>query len=342
MGTPQRNGYQMAESSRAPGPAPAQAGGASVGRPDHVTRLSGPADVITMIPYLFGFVPSESLVLVSLEGSRQRFGPCVRLDLVTGPAEVAEQAAYVSALALRQRFRRVMLIAFSDSVDPAKSVLDAVQAQLSTAGVAVLEAIRADGARWWSETCTVPGCCPAEGAPYDVETSRVAVEAVVAGLAKAPDRESLRAQVAALPVSRRTAVAAAADAIRSGSFDVEALVVAALERSGPLSVEEIATLASAVQAVSDRDRAWALMSRPTARHHFRVWQTVMQSVPDELLCPVGSLAAFAAWLQGSGVLASHAAERVLSIDPDYSMALLVVRALEACLHPDSWATVRPW
>jgi Domain of unknown function (DUF4192) len=106
-----------------------------------------------------------------------------------------------------------------------------------------------------------------------------------------------------------------------------------------LTIEEVAALAAAVQHLRLRDEAWAMMSRTTADAHFELWRRVMQSVPDALLSPVGSLAAFAAWLSGHGVLASHAAERVLSVDPEYSMALLVVDALDACVHPDRWQTI---
>ena len=46
----------------------------------------------------------------------------------------------------------------------------------------------------------------------------------------------------------------------------------------------------------------------------------MQLAPDDLVAPIGSLTAFAAWLTGRGVLASHAVERVLELSPGYSMA----------------------
>jgi Domain of unknown function (DUF4192) len=293
-----------------------------------------------MIPYIFGFTPAESLVLIALEGPRKRFGPSMRMDLVTDPADVLDQARYTAGLACRQGFRQVMVFGFGAAVEPAHSVLGAVRSELTAAGVDVLDAVRADGTRWWSLMCTNERCCPRAGTPYDVDSSRVAAEAVLAGLQRAPDRDSLRAQVAAVDTGRQAAVARAA-AKRGRTVDVTTLVNVALNRTELLSTDEVAALASAVQEVRDRDRAWAMMSRPTAGLHFRLWRTVMQSVPDELLCPVGSLAAFAAWLSGSGVLASHAAERVLAVDPEYSMALLVVEALHTCLHPDSWESVRP-
>lgn len=304
-----------------------------------VTKLSGPGDAIAMIPYVLGFRPAESLVVIVLEGPRKRFGPCFRMDLVTDPGDAAAQARYTGSLVRQHSFRCVMVFAFSDEVEPAQTVLELVQRELVSAQVDVADAIRVDRTRWWSTSCTNPLCCGPEGTPYDVDTSRVAAEAVLAGMQRAPDRESLRDQVAALDADRRARVAAAVTALNSRE-EIGALVRSGLPRADQLSICEIAALAAAVQDLPARDAAWVLMTRASAGQHFELWRRVMQSVPDELLSPVGSLAAFAAWLSGNGVLASHAAERVLSVDPGYSMAKLVIDALTACLHPDSWETVR--
>ncbi len=304
-----------------------------------VTKLSGPADAIAMIPYLFGFTPTESLVVVVLEGPRQRFGPCFRLDLVSDVAEADEEATYVAALVRQHRFKKVIVFCFSCSLEPGRTVVEHVNRKLAAQGVDVTDAIRADGSRWWSLLCSNRDCCGPEGNPYDVDTSSAAAEAVLAGMPRAPDRESLRAQVAAGDDGRRAAVAAAAQH-SCPPVDVAAFVEARLDCSDSLSVEDIAAMAVAVQSIPARDVAWALMSRQTSRRHFDLWRVVMQSVPDDLLSPVGSLAAFAAWLNGNGVLASHAAERVLAVDPTYSMARLVISALESCVHPDSWSAVK--
>lgn len=300
-----------------------------------VTKLSGPAETIAMIPYLLGFVPSESLVVIALEGPRRRLGPCIRLDLVSERAEVAVQAGYVRELVCQHGFDPVMVFAFSRLQDPADEVLRAVDAELQGAEVGVLESIRADGSRWWSLTCVNPLCCSPAGAPYDMDTSRVAAEAVFAGMRRAPDRDALRAQFEPLTPGRLRAVAEAATFL-SPSRSPAPLVAASLEAPTSLTVGQIAALAVSVQSLSGRDEAWSLMSRATAEKHLDLWRVVMQSVPDELLPPVGGLTAFAAWLSGNGVLASHAAERVLQVDECYSMALLVVEALQSCLNPNTW------
>jgi len=62
----------------------------------------------------------------------------------------------------------------------------------------------------------------------------------------------------------------------------------------------------------------------------------MRCVPDDLLAPAGSLTAFAAWLQGSGVLSSHACDRVLAVYPRYSMAQLIAEVLQSGVNPCRW------
>ena len=320
-----------------------------------VTKLRSPSDVITMVPYLLGFEPAESLVLVALEGERRRFGPCARLDLVddsdpAGPAEPsdppdypAEYAEYVSTLVAHHAFDPVILVAFSTRKVFTDEVMAAVLDQLDDDGVEVVEAVRADGRRWWSYVCVDPVCCPPEGTAYDPGSSRVAAEAVVAGLSRAPNRDALRAQFEPDPQS--LAVMAGALRGRDGDPALEPAAAAALVRRMVADPDEVtaqdrAALVQAVQDIPARDAAWELMTREAAADHFMLWTDLMRAVPDPLMAPVGSLAAFAGWLMGRGVLASHAAERVLAVHPGYSMARLMLDLCAASVPPTAWSQVR--
>src|SRR4051812_50152036 len=46
-----------------------------------VVRLTSPGEIAAAVPHLCGFVPSESLVAVSLRGDRRRIGLTLRFDL---------------------------------------------------------------------------------------------------------------------------------------------------------------------------------------------------------------------------------------------------------------------
>ena len=58
--------------------------------------LRGPAELADALPYMMGFHPTDSIVLVALHGSRGRFGGRLRLGIPRSPREwspVAEQLA---------------------------------------------------------------------------------------------------------------------------------------------------------------------------------------------------------------------------------------------------------
>lgn len=314
-----------------------------------VTKVRGPADIIAMIPYLLGFQPAESLVAVALEGQRRRFGPCFRLDLVHDVDEAQREADYALSIMRHHGFAAVLIVAFSRYAEPADTVTHAILGQLRAEGVEVVEAVRADGHRWWSYICSNPECCNPEGTTYDVTTSAAAADAVLCGMQRAPDRETLRGQFEPADAERRAAVQDAIQQLSGdetldgspGGPELDAHVEAAVARPESLSVHDVAWLALAVNSSrAARDRVWSMMTRANATGHLSVWRRVMREVPDPLMPPAGSLAAFAGWLSGQSVLASHAADRVLAVDGDYSMALLVVDALERVVSPREWDRIR--
>ena len=53
-----------------------------------VTKVTGPGDIVVIVPYLLGFDPTDSLVVIGLEGPRLRFGPCFRLDLAKSQRDI--------------------------------------------------------------------------------------------------------------------------------------------------------------------------------------------------------------------------------------------------------------
>ena len=46
-----------------------------------VIRLGSPADLVDAVPYLLGFHPTDSIVLIAVRGSKRRVGLTLRLDL---------------------------------------------------------------------------------------------------------------------------------------------------------------------------------------------------------------------------------------------------------------------
>jgi hypothetical protein len=307
-----------------------------------MTKIRSAADTLALVPYLFGFTPHESIVVISLERSGKRFGPSVRLDL---PADEDREAAadQVAWIVRRHGFTSVLVVAFSACREVADPFVLGVLDRLRAEDVCVIDAFRGDGQRWWSYVCDDPWCCPPEGSPYDADASPAAVDAVVAGMSKVADREALREQFAPGDPDARAAVARAVGQLRQDEVppltadQVEGLLPQVLD-GADLGLRVEAHLMLSLANIAQRDRVWGAMTRDTAADHFRAWRRLMTLAPDGLLAPVGSLAAFAAWLSGKGVLASHAVDRVLEVHPDYSMAMLVRRAIETAVDPRQWGS----
>src|SRR5690349_6930299 len=58
--------------------------------------LRGPADLAEALPYLMGFHPDDSIVMVALHGARGRFGGRLRLDIPASAADWPDTAAQLA------------------------------------------------------------------------------------------------------------------------------------------------------------------------------------------------------------------------------------------------------
>jgi hypothetical protein len=315
--------------------------------PEGVVTMRSPADVIAMVPYLLGFELDESIVIVSLGGSRQRVGPIVRADL-GGPGgllDPALMADYLASVAGSRGYDAVLVVAYSTQREAADTAVAAVMARLAETGVRVREALRADGRRWWSYTCERE-CCPPAGTPYDPSTTAAAALAVTMGLSKEPSRDALARQFARLGPAERCAIGAEARGVhlsrRRQGVDSRRLedVVEASLASEAVARESLGLLLGAVQDLEARDVAWALMTRTSADRHFALWRDVMRAADDDLLPPAGALCAFAAWLSGQGAVAATAAEQVAAVRPDYPFLGLVAEIMARGISPDHWEAYR--
>lgn len=300
-----------------------------------------------MIPYLMGFQPVESLVLIALEGPRKRFGPMLRIDLVDDPELVEEQTRLLCRVVTDHKVERVLVAAFSVEARQAHPSVSRLLAELAALDVEVEDAFRADGARLWSYVCDNPQCCSPSGVPYDVTASAAAAEAVLAGMAFEADRDSLRAWVGPGDDLWRQEVASALAGLGSGADGADPVdagqLLGRIARllDDPLAgaAPDIAWLARAVQPIAGRDAAIGAIDRAEAGRHFELWRQVLRSVHDDLLPSVGCIAAFAAWLDGRGVMASHVLERVFPVDPHNSFADLLANLLTAAVDPRNWDLV---
>ncbi|TXS06702.1 DUF4192 domain-containing protein [Streptomyces sp. col6] len=160
--------------------------------------LRGPAELADALPYLMGFHPNDSVVMVALHGGRGRFGGRLRLGIPQSAGEwpaVAEQLAECLIRGSERRGSRpdaIVVFLCQDPVDgetgnQAMERLRPLAQLLRTAcgalDVPVLEALCISGNRFWSYVCPDARCCPAEGNALAMPgTSVMAAAATYAGV----------------------------------------------------------------------------------------------------------------------------------------------------------------
>lgn len=191
-------------------------------KPRPVVTVAEPGDLVAAVPYLVGFTPQRSVVVVSLRGERLRCGVVARADLPdVGRASdemvsadtmsddfqqlltAQELVAQLVGAVLRDEPEEAVLLVYDDEpftqLDlPHQDLVVAFSSAFAAAGVRVKESLYLTSDRFWSYRCKDPNCCPAQGRLVDqVLGSPVAATLVAHGRAPLPTRDDLRRQVRA-------------------------------------------------------------------------------------------------------------------------------------------------
>ncbi|MFI9167826.1 DUF4192 domain-containing protein [Streptomyces lincolnensis] len=180
---------------------------------DHQVTLRTPAELADALPYLLGYRPEDSIVLVALHdrGGRGRFGGRARLGIPTNDDDwesAARQLAHGLITGSERRGAKPEQMVAYLCQEPAKgeSGQQVMQRLTRLAGllrtecgrldVPVIEALCISGGRFWSYCCPSEGCCPVEGIPMGLPgTSVLAAAATYAGLQVRGTLRELRARL---------------------------------------------------------------------------------------------------------------------------------------------------
>lgn len=304
-----------------------------------------PADLIAVVPFLLGFHPEQSVVLLTFGGAETFHA---RVDL---PTDEDAQLAVVDMLAdvlLRHRVPRAALLLYTDDAWAAATFHDVARPRLVGAGIELVDVLRVGRDRFHDA-----GMVDDPGTAYDVTTHAFTAERVLEGTVVHHNRAELAGSLDT--VDERDAHEVAREVERfadelfsHGATDVDfseqarwlqrAVRTHVRDATTP-SVRDAARLLLLVALVDLRDVAWAEMSRAEALRHVDLWCDLVRRCPRDLVPAAASLLAFAAWLDGRGALAWCALDRCLAVDPDYSMADCIGRLLEGAVPPSVWTPI---
>jgi len=300
-------------------------------------NLQGPDEVIAGVPYLLGFHPTDSLVLIWIvDGS---IAMTQRMDLAGLPG-AHDNFDVLLAPGLRIGASHLIGLIYAAS-DPAE--LSGL-AQVHEHGIDLVDVLRVHQGRWWSLLCDQE-CCPPEGRLVDPSVAdQISARFVFEGQVAYAARSDLVDELQPDPVLVERAVRA----LRQ--FPVQsptALLTLCLRQWGRVQRQQerrlrarvFAAHLTALRDVPTRDRlGWHLAQLDRGPLLATCWllRTVLRAAPTGEVAPIGTMAGIAHWLAGDGARASVCLERALADDPDYVLAQLIARSVQVGLPPSEW------
>jgi hypothetical protein len=337
-------------------------------RPMPTIRVNNPTDMVSLVPYLLGFHPDESLVVVALHEGRVVVATCV--DLPVGVAGRDNYHIGVSALATavaRHGATEVALIGFG-AADPVATAVALARDVLTHAGIPTVEAIRVSGGRIYSLSCDDPFCCPPDGIPFDPTASPVTADARLAGLVAAPHRDAIAEQLKPDEGAGRTAFLAATeaaarrllvllDAARPVGADrmnwwLDSPQGRVLLKTAIAAFDEGLAIGQGGRRLEDEQAAWlcvllkvpdvldyALRCTTGDNWQIQLWTDLVRRAHTRLLATPAALLAVCALRAGNGALAGAAVDRALSAEPDNRLARYLHMIVAAGIAPHEIATL---
>lgn len=310
--------------------------------------LRSPDAVLAALPYLLGFTPRDSAVLVWV--GRKRILLTQRLDL---PAESADLGPWLQAMWTHQAADRAdeLIVVLATESGEAPRLAEAVLSRAAESDLDVRDVLRLWEGRWWSLICNDPDCCGPQGRRVDARVqAAVAAEFTVMGVAPLADRADLVSSMAADPdaVTRvRPLVDTILDRLGESPRRRERWRDAAIQHVESVLTRDAseiddAAAALVIAALADVRVRDTVMWESTRRAGDELQRgldaliVVLRRAPTGRVAPAATCTATLAWLVGDGARALIAVERALADDPAYSLGILVLQSLQAGLPPDSW------
>lgn len=314
--------------------------------------LTSANDLITAIPFLIGFHPTNSIVLISVKDGA--IGLAMRIDL---PERLmSEQIDLLAHHFLRDHSEAALVVAYMpDDRDDGDSILISLGAGLIRNGVDIQESIVVQSGRYRSIICRDESCCPPGGKEMpEINASEIAAEHVIAGIPM--PFENISQLIATLAPDPASFTLSWSSEVSAFSIDEEDPDISALRRDGVETMDLLlddfrmgygishrTLVARMIGRMSDlqvRDYAMGVHSEDTYDLFFMMWREVLRLAPVGFVAPIACIVAAMAYEGGDGAMAQKALDRALEDDEHYPLAALLRRVFNAGWPPESFAAMR--
>lgn len=338
-----------------------------------IVQIHSPSGLWGCLPYLVGFQPTESLILVFMGPRPRRVVLTLRLDLDIQnepSASVIMRDMLASTIERAQAhevdIRLVHIVVVSDSaaVLPAAGVVLTTMLTMDTCGIEVGETFASDGEQMWFYDEWAGDEVSGESYPLDLDEVNGARFALVThgyGFASSrtelelalephPDGTFLDSEWQAALKRKAKGLRGSAHSQRVWRRAEEDHLVSLLSRHGidvalarQLAPRWAAALADArirepvmfrlLTGSRDEEQRRAVAAA-------REWLSAATAFcPEVAVPPVAATLAAVSWQQGDGAYARIAAERALRADPTNSLGRLIASASVSGLPPATWLNV---
>ena len=315
-----------------------------------MTTLTTPKDLLAAVPFLIGFNPENSIVLLSLKNDA--IAMAIRIDF---PGQIgADELKLLNSHLSRDRAEAIIAIFYCPEIAQSQNeIISEILAAITEYGLNLREVITVERNRYRSLICEDLSCCPSEGNLLpELIDSRIAAEQVAQG------RPIPFANLELLidSISQLDADHELLELIRSiEPIDYEKDPIS-FQRQGASSVKQFmddfkshglvkdkALIAMLLVRLSDlqvRDYALGSVSAESLDLYFTAWRWLLRLAPEGYIAPVANLFAAVAYERGDGALAQRALDRADSDDPSYAMSKLLRQVFNSGWAPNSFAQMR--
>lgn len=310
-----------------------------------MTTLTSPHDLLAAVPFLIGYHPVNSLVVIAL--SDDAIGMAMRVDF---PGEPALLAAHL----VHQKAEAAIIVAYLPEGSPCDDQTVAMQEAIKARGIDIKECIQVVGDRYRSTICPDISCCPLEGSQVpEISDSLIAAEQVALGKplpfaginqmrlslsAEPRDLELIRATTKIEDINYEDAGAILVQ--REGAYAVDRLVAQFMEKGICHDKELIALVLVRLLDLQVRDYAMGITTEQNEKALWAMWRWLLRIAPRGFVAPVATLFATMTYERGDGALAQRALERAFEDDGKYQMAKLLRRTFAAGWPAHSFTQMR--
>ncbi|WP_020657813.1 DUF4192 domain-containing protein [Amycolatopsis benzoatilytica] len=309
--------------------------------------LRKPADLLASLPYLLGFRPADSLVLLGNRTPGTSIGLILRADLPPRELQARQADALVPRFADSEH-DGVTAVVVGGSADedgpPHADFVEELERALSEHQLRLFHALwvpSIDTGEPWA--CYRHADCT--GTLPDPKETVVAAATTEAGFVVFPSRDDLAAVLAprsADALTRRTEMLASSpeplrlpgmapsDVLAAAAMEIRAAFVRQRRGEGPPDDDQALCLAHALTLAPIREACLALAvpaHTPLAREAEEVWLSLVRELPAPHRAEAALQLGYVALMRGEGALAGMALANAVEADP---------ANLAACLLHTAW------